>query len=891
MANRKVLINRHTSTSGAPIATEMYKGEIAVAHETGKETLWTKNNDNIMVPFISCAQTMTMINNAISAADVSYEVKKAEGEAFINVDRSVNGSAVTFTVSSEDIQSKAAFDEYSARTADAIAELIDDVLTGVTGDDIISATLNDPSTGTSNTVSLTHKKAPAAIATGFNKLATDAYGHVTASTAVATEDIQALGFKTSAETGAEIAALSAGTQHDIETLSGNVVEYVKVVSGNIETVINTLSADTEAAIEAAIEGLDSNSATTDNRHYVTAITIENGRITSFGEATDPQLSVESTGTGNVISQITVADHKISYTTTSVATSEAIAELSGAVETFSAATYNEFSSAFTAINDLSADTFNYVNAVSGNIESVILAMDKNADAVAGQVVTTISQTDGKVTETKENVKDLQLGGYVKNAAATGDIAGTDTINTALSKLENKVGANKITNADGSIVVTEPTGTATTTDVKVNIKSGEKVIKLDGEGGGLYTNLNLIKITESLPATIKERYEFRDSDNNKIGESIDIAKDSHIVSITYDEATQKLIYVYIDASGSTQTTEIDMSHLILETEVENGIQSINGKLSIKLDTTGDDTGDGKFLSVGANGLKLDGVTDAITAAVEALDYVDAAVAGQYVTEVDQTDGIIAVQRANVSQAPLNEYAKGDDATSVTSADTINGAVSKLENKIDVLAKATELELEAEVDARQRIDGQNSSAYTQNASTNYIASATSLNDADIKLDAAIKDIADAIADLDSSTATTDSGHYITAITITDGKITSAGQEALPAATPVTTVNGATGNTVAPVLTGIVTGGTAGHQLTLNYTNKVLSAQTADEAAHASAATKVDQKLTFADDATDVEYDGSSARTITFGTPVTATDITGRSMTITDGVVDVEIIDCGTY
>ena len=71
MANRKVLINRHTSGSSAPQADSMYLGEIAVAHQTGKETLFTKNNAGKMVPFISCAQTITMIDNAISAADVS----------------------------------------------------------------------------------------------------------------------------------------------------------------------------------------------------------------------------------------------------------------------------------------------------------------------------------------------------------------------------------------------------------------------------------------------------------------------------------------------------------------------------------------------------------------------------------------------------------------------------------------------------------------------------------------------------------------------------------------------------------------------------------------------------------------------------------------------------
>jgi hypothetical protein len=426
---------------------------------------------------------------------------------------------------------------------------------------------------------------------------------------------------------------------------------------------------------------------------------------------------------------------------------------------------------TAINNL-------INGASAGfdtlkeIEDVIKAMDKPAGAVAGQVVTTVAEEDGVVSETKENVKDLQLGGYVKSDA-TGAIGGTDTINTALSKLENTVGANKITNADKSIVVTAPTGAATTTDIKVNIKSGEKVIKLDSENGGIYTNLNLVKITESLPTTVKERYEFRDSDGNKIGESIDIAKDSHIVSITYDDDTQKLIYKYLDAAGTEQTVEVDMANLILETEVENGIQSVDGKLSIKLDTTGDDTGDGRFLTVGANGLKLDGVTDAIAAAIDALDVTDTAVAGQYVATVNETNGVVSVTRANVSDAVLTGYTKGEKpaSTAIAATDDVKGAISKLEHQIDdAKAAATtkvvkdeqashltltnsaaadgsvtytigesdiasKTDLDAEIAARKAVDGQDGQTYAANTNANYISDATSLNNADIKLDAALK------------------------------------------------------------------------------------------------------------------------------------------------------------
>ena len=53
-----------------------------------------------------------------------------------------------------------------------------------------------------------------------------------------------------------------------------------------------------------------------------------------------------------------------------------------------------------------------------------------------------------------------------------------------------------------------------------------------------------------------------------------------------------------------------------------------------------------------------------------------------------------------------------------------------------------LDAEIAARKAVDGQNGQTYVANKNTNYISEATSLNDADIKLDSAIKVNADAIA-----------------------------------------------------------------------------------------------------------------------------------------------------
>lgn len=432
-----------------------------------------------------------------------------------------------------------------------------------------------------------------------------------------------------------------------------------------------------------------------------------------------------------------------------------------------------------------------------LQGQIDSMNKAAEAVDGQVVTTVAEEDGKVTETKASVKDLQLGGYSKEANATGDIAANDTVNTALSKLENKVGANKVSNTDHSILVTEPTGTATT-DIKVNINSNEKVIKLGDNG--IYTNLNLVKVTGSLPATVKERYELRDSNNAKIGESIDIAKDSHIVSINYitdGEHAQNLEYVYIDDSGNTQTTYVNMSALVLESEFASGVTVTNNIAHGVVDPNSE-----TFLTVGADGFKLAGVQDAINNAISALDAsvtggttAGTKTNGHVQVVVDEADGkltAVTVNEANIADADkladlsekaVTEVASSNDSiaatlsaatngtkhldiitdaskikmtgftnasaiTDITESSSVTDAFKKVDEVITEKAetisaalndlettKAEKTDLNDEIVARKKVDGQNGDTYSANTNANYISEATSLNDADIKLDIALK------------------------------------------------------------------------------------------------------------------------------------------------------------
>ena len=279
--------------------------------------------------------------------------------------------------------------------------------------------------------------------------------------------------------------------------------------------------------------------------------------------------------------------------------------------------------------------------------------------AGKPITAVSESLGEVSATAGTIN----AEYV-NVADGGDVFTATTVEGVLAEIDAAYKA-----ADEAIV-----GDATT--------SGDTLGKLEDRIDSLEDDAkeyHIVKTTTGLPADIKERYSLVDADGNVSGDTVDIPKDSHIVSITYDGTTQKLTYTYINASGETASTDVDMSELVLETEFGSGVTVTDHVAHGVVDPTSE-----SFLTVGADGFKLSGVQDAIDTAISGLDFTtDAAVAGQYVAAIEETDGVVAVKtRANVSEAVLNNYAKGSDATAVAATDTVNQAISKLENQVDAV-----------------------------------------------------------------------------------------------------------------------------------------------------------------------------------------------------------------
>ena len=749
---RKVLINRHSSKAYAPSASTMYLGEIAVSHPTdlNATTIYTKN-DNVMVPFASCAMTMQMIDSKIKAADMDYEVVKGADEKYIKVETATttteDGKKTTFTLSTSNVASDTDLQALSSATeskfenmTNILSGLTDIVITGVTGDEAIKVASGETTTGASNTITLTHKAGHES--NGFNKLTTDAYGHVTSSTAVSTSDIEGLGFKSSADTSKEIAD--------------------------------------------AIKGLDAVSATTGK--YFTAIGVKDGKLVKE-EAELPKLSSATTGNGNVVTDIQVTDHEITFVKGMTVASDAdLKAVSGIVDTFSAATVDKIASAFTYV------------------DKKIDALDVAQISESGKSIVAISQTNGKI----EAVAGDIAAAHVTVADAGNKLTAT-TVEGALAELADKAKAITITNTDKSInVTTSDTGTV----IDVNIKSGENVLAKAGNGG-LYTDIKLCGVTPT-STTVKEEYVLYATDGTELRDRIKIYKDSHIKSIEYITTPgaahyQNLKYTYIDVNGVEKTEYVDISSLVLEAEFASGI-TVTNHVAHGVVASNSET----FLTVGAEGFKLSGVQAAIDAA-----------------------------KASATTKVAKDVAATHLTLSSTTAD--DGSVTYTIGESDIASKAA---LDAEIAARKAVDGQDGQTYVANAGAKYISAASSLNDADVKLDAALKAEESARTSQDdkieASIGLAENGSHVT----TNGTYTSA----------ATTV--------------------VGEIAALDSALKAVS-------------DRVGKKLTFADDATDVEYDGSVDKTITFGSVVNDKDNRpiGRSLTITNGVVDVEIIDCGEY
>lgn len=269
-------------------------------------------------------------------------------------------------------------------------------------------------------------------------------------------------------------------------------------------------------------------------------------------------------------------------------------------------------------------------------------------------------------------------------------------------------------------------------------------------------HLVKTTTGLPEIIKERYSLVDADGNVYGDTVDIPKDSHIVSIHYitdsaDTHYQNLEYKYIDVEGNEQTEYVDMSQLVLETEFSSGVSATGGVVHGVVDPQSE-----TFLTVGADGFKLSGVQDAIDAAVDEEEEARKEADSAITEDLQATAETLTQMIEDAKKAATTKVVEGTDAGHNMEIVPTTGADSSVTytiNLTDVASasaftqeiadrEAADATIQAELDAVESSLGFDGTAYTQTEKI-YISGDTVAEDI-AHLDAALGSLNDNMADL---------------------------------------------------------------------------------------------------------------------------------------------------
>lgn len=317
---------------------------------------------------------------------------------------------------------------------------------------------------------------------------------------------------------------------------------------------------------------------------------------------------------------------------------------------------------------------------------------------GKFIQSVKEENGVIAAVEA---DLTAAAVAYDKTADKVIANATNVSAAIKELDAKVAANK--DAELTYKTVKLTAEEVNTLGDVNVKEAYKVVSVNKEG---------TKTT--------------------VGDIIKIYKDSALVSIDYTEVNDKkqkgqfLKYVYTLADGTEKTVYVDMSKLVDQAEVENGIQAVDGKLSIKIA----EGNEADFLTVDANGLKLSGVQTAIDTAKNAVQNdLNAEITRAKAAEKANADAIKVLNGAETVTGSVAKSVADAKKELLGDAATEYNTLGKLEDKIQALdVKATKAHTEVVAKAEGHVtvavaDSTDGTHKVVTVSENDIASATAL------------------------------------------------------------------------------------------------------------------------------------------------------------------------
>lgn len=510
-------------------------------------------------------------------------------------------------------------------------------------------------------------------------------------------------------------------------------------------------------------------------------TIEKLDATVSGESTDKHVKVQIIETDGKLTSVAVTTDDI-----------ASAKLLG--------TKDDEAGVDTAFGRIKAEAAARATAITEAINGLGSSVAATNDG--RHVLTGVTQANGVLSnKTEIQLANVAISGSaadVANAAITGGetqvaVAGTNvsdqisSIATTLKTVEKNI-ANVEKNALNYRTV-KLSDTEITELGDSNVKEAYKVVSYTGTWESATDKAivgDVIKIYKD--SSVKEIY------LGSVNDTIDADGTFHKVGGTIPEADLSLNYAYMKADGTYEMAKINVANFLRESEFKNGLQVINGEVSVKVDEASEG-----FLTVGGAGVKISGVQTAIDNKITALDadvtgkstddHVTVQViekAGK-VTNVNVTTSGLALDSDVVKAVTVNgvnadvtsnkatvtidgaDIAVADNYTAtvypeqfetkvgtnrIAAGDTVDAALKKTENTISVLAtevisneNVTTAAITKLAESAGVVGANSVIGYQKKTDANYISEATSVHDATVKLDAAIKTVEGKITTLDGA------------------------------------------------------------------------------------------------------------------------------------------------
>lgn len=203
------------------------------------------------------------------------------------------------------------------------------------------------------------------------------------------------------------------------------------------------------------------------------------------------------------------------------------------------------------------------------------------------------------------------------------------------------------------------------------------------------VNVVKVSDNLPATIRERYKFVKSDNTELEQTIDIYKDSSLMNVELQEVDNKkcLVFTYILEDGTEKKITLDVEQLLIESEFQDGLSGVSEDGVIRVKVKIDDSSE-EYLTVSKNGVKLSGINaklNEINKKIEA----ETSNREQSITDVNNS---ISATNANVELKANKTYVDEELANKATNA-ALNELTSVVSTKATIEHVDTELAKKAD------------------------------------------------------------------------------------------------------------------------------------------------------------------------------------------------------